>query len=410
MRLCVISPFVDKRHGTERVLAELLERVKMRDRAEVHLYAQRISDLEVSVWEPAKSTKGILWHRVRSLRGPHLLQFVWWYFANRALRRREARTRQLSFDLTYSPGINAADVDAITVHIVFHAFYEQVRASLRLRGASLSAWPRTLHRILYYKLIMWFEKRIYSQRRIALSAVSQLVADQLARHFGREDVLVVRNAVDTKQFNSAARLLRRGAARATFSIGADEFVFLIIGNDWKKKGVDTLLRALALCTEISVRLFVVGQDSPEAYANLCDAIGVSARVRFLSPSADVLQFYAAADAYVGPSLEDAYGLPVLEAMACGLPVIASAAAGVSEIVTDGENGLILREPRDAEALAALLRRIATSPEFAHSLARAAERTAAGESWDAYTDRMIAHFEEVIAKKNSKQTRPEAVSV
>jgi UDP-glucose:(heptosyl)LPS alpha-1,3-glucosyltransferase len=221
---------------------------------------------------------------------------------------------------------------------------------------------------------------------------------------------VIRNAVDTKQFNSAARLLRRGAARAAFSIGADEFVFLIIGNDWKKKGVDMLLRALALCKEIPVRLLVVGQDSPEAYANLCDALGVSSRVSFLSPSADVLQFYAAADSYVGPSLEDAYGLPVLEAMACGLPVIASAAAGVSEIVTDGENGLILRDPRDAEALAALLRQIAMSPEFAYSLARAAERTAAGESWDAYTDRMIAHFEEVIAKKKSRQTRPESVSV
>jgi glycosyltransferase involved in cell wall biosynthesis len=65
---------------------------------------------------------------------------------------------------------------------------------------------------------------------------------------------------------------------------------------------------------------------------------------FLPPSPNVLQFYAAADAYVGPSLEDAYGLPVLEAMACGLPVLASSRAGVSEIIDHEINGIILRDP------------------------------------------------------------------
>jgi len=58
----------------------------------------------------------------------------------------------------------------------------------------------------------------------------------------------------------------------------------------------------------------------------------------------VLSFYAAADAYVAPSLEDAFGLPILEAMACGLPVIASVQAGASENVLDGATGYLLRDP------------------------------------------------------------------
>ena len=49
----------------------------------------------------------------------------------------------------------------------------------------------------------------------------------------------------------------------------------------------------------------------------------------------------AADAYVGPSLEDAFALPPAEAMACGLPVIVSNQAGACEIITDGVDGIVL---------------------------------------------------------------------
>jgi glycosyltransferase involved in cell wall biosynthesis len=232
-------------------------------------------------------------------------------------------------DLVYSPGINAPDVDVITVHITFCAFYEQVREQLRLGKQSPLRWPRTLHRILYYRLIMALERKIYSNRRIALSAVSNLVAAQLRRFFGREDVVVIRNAVDTGQFNSSKRLAKRPDARAKFGFASDESVFLLIGNDWKKKGLDALLEALARCEDLPLRLLVVGSDSQQGYKDECARLGIGERVLFHPPSSDVLQFYAAADAYVGPSLEDAFGLPVLESMACGLPVIASRMACVS---------------------------------------------------------------------------------
>src|SRR5262249_17864567 len=147
----------------------------------------------------------------------------------------------------------------------------------------------------------------------------------------------------------------------------EDFVFLLIGNDWKNKGLDILLTAIAMCKDLPVQLLVVGRDSRAPYLKECKKRGIESRVKFLEPSADVMQFYAAADAYVGPSLEDAYSMPILESMACGLPVIVSAAAGASEIVVDGENGSLLRDPRDASALALLLRQICTSPGMAKSL-------------------------------------------
>ncbi|GAC1630585.1 MAG: hypothetical protein NVS9B14_01360 [Candidatus Acidiferrum sp.] len=402
MRICVISPFVDKQHGTERALAELLERLALRHQVQIDLYSQRVSGISVSALCKASDDKtgkaAIRWHEVSAIPGPHLFRFVWWYFANRRRRNSDYKRPGETFDLIYSPGINAPDVDGITVHITFHAFYELVRGQLKLAGRSPLEWPRTIHRKLYYKLIMALERRVYSNSRVALSAVSQIVSDQLHRYFGRTDVLVVRHGVDLTVFNLADRIARRDSSRAALGIAPEEFALLLIGNDWKIKGLDTLLTAFAACRDLPFKALIVGKDSREPYLRECKKLGIESRVEFLEPSADVMQFYAAADAYVGPSLEDAYGLPILEAMACGLPVIASAAAGASEIISDGENGLILRDPQDSPALAVLLRKIATSPELRNSLANAAEKTAARESWDAHADRMFAHFEEILERK------------
>jgi UDP-glucose:(heptosyl)LPS alpha-1,3-glucosyltransferase len=204
--------------------------------------------------------------------------------------------------------------------------------------------------------------------------------------------------VETRQFNAVARLAHRDNARARFGLSAGDFVFLLIGNDWKNKGLDTLLEALALCSDLRVRLLVVGKDVRAPYEKLCERLHLCERVDFLAPSQDVLQLYAAADAYVGPSLEDAYGLPILESMACGLPVIASTAAGASEIISDGENGLLLRDPRDAKSLALLMRRLYEFPELAKTLGAAAERTASLESWEVHAERMYEHFHKVLARK------------
>src|SRR5215468_1781406 len=213
LRLAVVSPFVDMQHGTERVLAELLERLASKHQAEIRLYSQHVTNLPVISADRASTDSNkagkILWRKVSLIPGPHLFQFLWWYFANRFARWRDARLYGLQHDLLYSPGINAADCDAITVHIVFHAFYEKVREDLRFLGRSPLRWPRTAHRILYYRLIMALERRIYRNPSIVLSAVSQLVAVQLERFFGRPDVFVIRNAVDMKVFNSKARLARR---------------------------------------------------------------------------------------------------------------------------------------------------------------------------------------------------------
>ena len=91
-------------------------------------------------------------------------------------------------------------------------------------------------------------------------------------------------------------------------------------------------------------------------------------------------YYAAADAYAGPSLEDTYSLPPAEAMACGVPAITTRAMGVSEIIHHGEDGLILEDPTDAKTLAGWIARLAGDSDWRNLLGTAAARTTGRYTW------------------------------
>jgi glycosyltransferase involved in cell wall biosynthesis len=376
LRLAVVSPFLDRQHGTELCIIEQIERFANQEHWRIELYSQEVSQLSGIC--PASgisrdATESILWHKVSGIPGPHLLKYLWWFFANQWQRWRDRRSGRVRPDLLYSPGINCLDADVVVVHIVFRAFYERVRPELSLRRVPIRGWLRVIHRRLYYKLIMCLERRIYRDPGVQLVAVSSLVAGQLRSHFQREDVRVIRNAVDTLRFAPEGRLAKRKASRESASYDENDFVLLLIGNDWKKKGLDTLLEALAVLRDLPWRLLVVGSDDPNLYRVLLERLAAPDRVRFEKPSADVLSFYAAADLYAGPSLEDAFNLPILEAMACGLPVIASVQAGASEMIRDEETGFILSDPQDHLGLAQLIRRIYSDQPLRLAMGEAASR-------------------------------------
>ncbi len=399
MRIAVVSPFVDRQHGTERALAECLERFALQPNAEIHLYSQRVDDLDgVGLSSQGPSGTRILWHAVPAVRGPHLFRYLWWFFANHVQRFWDSLFRGLKIDLLYSPGVNTFGADAISVHVVFGEFYRRVRPRLRLRGTALSRWPVIMHRRLYYRLICFLEGLIYRRKETALTAISQHSADCLKELYGRDDVHVIRYGVDTSVFRPEARKARRDSERSSLEMEAGEFCLLLIGNDWKNKGLGALLGAVAECETFPLKLLVVGSDDRREYCEAVQKLGIATKVKFLEPSADVMKFYAAADAYAGPSLEDAYGLPILEAMACGLPVIASARAGASEILRDGENGFILRNPEDSHELAALLRRLCSEPDLCMRLGEEAACTAAGQSWAQHANDTWDFLNAAMAKK------------
>lgn len=380
MRLAVVSPFVDRKHGTERAFAELLERLARNYGCEIHLYAQRIEDLALGGEDASRPSRAgrIIWHKVPSIPGPHLVQFATWLYLNRLLRWADRFFRRTSFDLVLSPGINCKDADVIVVHALFHPLEELVQEQSQEFQEQNPF--RRFHRRVYYRFLTRLERRIYTDPNVVLATVSQRTANLMAHSFQRQDVRVIRNAVDTSAFSPSARLARRAEARRRWNFREEDFVILLIGNDWRAKGLYTLLEAMAALSDLPVQLFVVGSEAPERFRARAKELGVLDRSHWEVPRSEVLDFYSAADVYASPSYEDSFGLPVAESMACGLPVITSMHAGMAEQIRHGIDGFILRPFDDSSGLAEMLKRLHENEALRQNAGEEAAKSALNWTW------------------------------
>jgi UDP-glucose:(heptosyl)LPS alpha-1,3-glucosyltransferase len=404
LRLAVVSPFVDRRHGTERALSELVERLVRAEDCEIHLYAQSVEDLALDqpVAPRLQDSGALYWHKVPSTPGPHLLKFVLWLFLNSVCRAWDRLVHGLHFDLVLSPGINCLDADVIIVHVLFHRIRELARAEKD--EASRPGFFRRFHRGAYYALLTGMEGRIYGDPRVALAAVSSRTAKLLAGTFHREDVQVISNGVDTAQFSPSARLALRAGARRRRNLQEQDFVLLLMGNDWRVKGLETVLEAIAALRSSPFHLIIAGEDSPDSFWECARRLGILERCHFEPPRADVLDFYAAADLYVCPSREDSFGLPVAEAMACGLPAVTSVYAGVADLIREGIDGFILQEPADVQALARILNVIRADEALRNKIGEAAAKAAQQWTWDRNAADMWKLLNDAAMRKLSRAAR------
>jgi len=388
-QIAVVSPFLDKRHGTELCIAEQLERLC--GSYEFHLYSMRVEDVDLS---------RIHWHQIPDVPGPYLFRYAWWFVVNPLWRWYHRRFRNVRPEIVYSPGVNCLDADIISVHIVFVEFHRLVKRQLNLRRARVRSWPRAIHRWLYYHLAMTLESMVYGRKTALLTPVSKKVADDLKNCFGRSDSLsVVYYGVDSRRFCPEMRMKRRADARQSLGLDENAFALLLIGNDWMKKGLDCVLAGVEAIAIPNLRLLVAGHDDVTFYRDILSRRGLSRVVSFLPVRADVEIYYAATDVYAGPSLEDAFAIPPLEAMASGLPVIVSRQAGVSEIITNGLDGFILENPHDATELARLLKQLYETPDLRIRLGKRAALTAKQYSWERNAAEMKTLFDLALRRKS-----------
>ncbi len=132
-------------------------------------------------------------------------------------------------------------------------------------------------------------------------------------------------------------------------------VIFALGRLHTNKGFDTLITALARVNQAELWLAGIGPEQA-ALQDLTKRLGLEERVRFLGWREDIPALHAQADVFVCPSRHEALGNVVVEAMAQGKAVVATASQGPSQMITDGDNGLLVPID-DAEALAQALNRV-----------------------------------------------------
>lgn len=157
-------------------------------------------------------------------------------------------------------------------------------------------------------------------------------------------------------------------------------VVLFVGRLAEKKGTAYLIRAMR---QVDALLVIAGGGPLEADCKaLTSQLHMEERVRFLGakPHTELRTLFASADLFAAPSVTakggdvEGFGLVILEAMASGLPVVASRSGGITDLITDGENGLLAPE-RDADQLADRINRLLGDDALRRELSLASRRTA-----------------------------------
>jgi len=166
-----------------------------------------------------------------------------------------------------------------------------------------------------------------------------------------------------------------------------------VANLRREKGHDVLLRAAAMLAPSNPELsFTIAGDGPRAgeLREMAGRLGVADRVRFTGHVEDVPALLARGDAFVLPSLSEAFPNAAIEAMAAGLPVVASAVGGLLDLVDHGRTGLLV-PPSDPGSLARAIASLVEDPARAARLGAAARE----EVTTRYSfDRMVRSFEEL----------------
>jgi glycosyltransferase involved in cell wall biosynthesis len=197
----------------------------------------------------------------------------------------------------------------------------------------------------------------------------------------------------------------RVVANALDRYGISRPYILTVGALQARKNLETLFRAFARLREAGLphRLVVVGRKvwkSEGAFLRL-DELGLGGSVILTGyvQDADLPALYAGADCFVFPSIYEGFGLPPLEAMACGTPVVASNASSLPEVVADAG---ILVDPYDVDELAAAVRRVVQSPALAQELARKGLARARRFDWQLAAADHAALYRAVAASNRGRR--------
>lgn len=160
--------------------------------------------------------------------------------------------------------------------------------------------------------------------------------------------------------------------RITVDTPESAAVVMTMGRFIKRKGFDTLIKAVAKLADVFLWIAGEGEEREALHALVRDC-GMERRTRFLGWQADTRPFLAAADVFVMPSTHEPLGNVILEAWAQKRPVVTSRAEGPSFLVKDGENGLFC-EIGNADQFAGAIARILADPVLARDLGEGGHAT------------------------------------
>ena len=358
MRIAIISRVFSKSGGgAESYSVALVQQLAARH--EIHVFAQ----------ESNHPVAGVTYHRVFCLsRKPRWINQLM-FAINTWVQTRSGFDVVHSHENTWHGQIQTVHVRPVRHNLFF------ARSGIRL----LRQWVKVAlsPRLITYLLLEGARFKPSPSRKVV--ATSENLRNECEQAYPDSTLAI---SVIVPGTNLPVNLPLRQAARQMLDLPQDSHLVLFVANDYARKGLDTLLKAMAsLPSEIG--LLVVGNPkSVPKYRQQAERMGLGERIHFLGSLEDLSPAYCAADCLAHPTLEDSFAMVVLEAMAHGLPVVVSGPehCGISRQLTHGADAMLLPNPKDPQALAELIGCVLGNTGLAANLHRHGLKFAQLHSW------------------------------
>jgi glycosyltransferase involved in cell wall biosynthesis len=308
---------------------------------------------------------------------------------------------RLSTGLPSSVRADLAEFDPNIVHISSPdiAAHRAVSWARRRKIPVVASVHTRFETYLSYYNLEFFEpliraimRRIY-RRCDALLVPAQSTAAVLRAQRMNKLIYMWTRGVDREQFNPGRRDIEW---RRSLGVADHELAVMFLGRLVLEKGLDVFAETVDLLVQRKVphRPLVIGDGPARNWfeQHMPTGIFVGQLV-----GSDLARAVASSDVFLNPSVTEAFGNVTLEAMACGLPVVAAAATGATNLVRDGETGMLV-EPGDVEWFAEALETYARKPDLRRQHGEAGLEYARTQDWDEINGAVLKTYLRVIERR------------
>jgi UDP-glucose:(heptosyl)LPS alpha-1,3-glucosyltransferase len=376
-----IYKYLPTKGGGEGYLANFANQLAERGH-EVHIYASK--------WE--SDNNKIRYHTIPSIRFPKFLKDVSFVINSYKLMAKN------DYDIVHVVG-RALGMNVFNPHCgVEKAWLKQDLLSVRC------PYFRLLKRIIKFfsfrqNYILWLDRKQYTGKGVfRIIAISDMIKNDIVKYHNidPQKIDVVYNGVDLKRFNPDNKNKYRKVIRDELSLG-EEFVILYISNNFRLKGLLTLVKSLGELKKVGMdfKVLIIGRGNEAPYRKLAKKLGCIDNLLFLGHVGEIEKYYAASDLYVHPTFYDSCSLVTTESLASGLPVITTVFDGASGIMEDGRDGFVMRDPKNYMALAEKIS-LFFNDEFRHKASIAAREKAEKYPAEKNCEEIIEIYKEVVA--------------
>ncbi|MEW6601026.1 MAG: glycosyltransferase family 4 protein [Nitrospirota bacterium] len=390
MRIAVLRKKYTFHGGAEGFSSSFIERLAAEGH-ELHIFAIE--------WKAGASHENIRYHKVPVVRLSSFLRDLCFAFSSKSLLKKQRKDFDIiqTHDKTLYQDIYRAGDGC---HI------EWLRQRLKRTGLSgrLSVVINP-----YHWLILALERYIMNGHKFKkIIAISEMVKKNILDNYkvSPADIEVIYNGVDLEKFHPANREKYRSEIRRKHGVSDTDFVVLFMGSGFERKGVGYLLQAVKSVEE-RVTVMIVGKGNARKIRS-AEARKRGSRERksplqniiFCGPQKDNYKYYAAADVFAFPTMYEPFGNVHLEALASGLPVITTRNSGAAEIIKDGVQGFVVREPEDVKAIGEKMQLLINDRELLEVMSKNARSLAEEFTFEKHISRIKELYERIMSERKS----------